>query len=274
MDWRLIINRQGAAADNMAADEALLLSQANSSAPPALRLYGWRPAAISLGYFQKADKEIDFTACAQRGIDVVRRLTGGRAVLHDAELSYSITISEDHPLVPPTITAAYLLFSKALLAALRELGIDAHMTMPQAAYSQSRSRAMSAACFDAPSYYEITVQGRKLVGSAQVRKNGLLLQHGSILLDFSADTLASVLRTRSIEDRERMSNMLTKRATSLSEQLGRKITWEQVAAVIEQAFAATLDINFTTDELSAHEKALAKELAATKYSQDSWNRMR
>ncbi|MBP2635198.1 MAG: biotin/lipoate protein ligase [Firmicutes bacterium] len=275
MNWRLIISGTGNAANNMAIDEALMLSQTASGALPALRLYGWHPAAVSLGYFQKTEKAIDLASCSDHGIDVVRRLTGGRAVYHAAELTYSITIREDHPIVPQTITASYMLFSNALQASLRELGITTQLTMPQSAYSQGkRVKTVSAACFDAPSHYEMIVGEQKLVGSAQVRKNGVVLQHGSILLDFSAESLADVLHTQSPNEKIGLVEMLKKRATSLTEQLGRKVSWDEVAAVITEAFGPALGIRLVSDKLTVQEKEIAEQLAASKYSQDSWNQMR
>jgi lipoate-protein ligase A len=275
MDWRLVDTGFNAAAINMAMDEALLMSQAVGMSPT-LRLYGWRPAAVSLGFFQKGETEIDFSVCRKWGMDVVRRLTGGRAVLHDAELTYSITVREDHPLIPKSITASYLLFSNCLLAVFRALGVEAQLSTARSDYRHRGGEGPTgaAACFDTPSLYEITVEGRKLVGSAQVRKNGVLLQHGSILLDFSPDMVANTLRPPEPVAKLRLATMLGKRATSLKEQLGRTVTWQEVAVAISKAFGPSLGINLIPDDLTAGEKLLTRKLAATKYSQDSWNRMR
>ncbi len=275
MDWRLIVSGIDNAFNNMAVDEVLMNAQTACDASPTLRLYGWRPAAVSVGYFQKAEKEIDFVACADLGIEVVRRMTGGRAVYHAAELTYSITIREDHPMVPKTITASYMLFSSALLAALEEIGISAQLSMPRTAFSMGgRAKPASAACFDAPSHYEITVGGRKLVGSAQLRKNGVVLQHGSILIDFSAYVMAALLQTKSSENQVRLVEMLKKRATSLTEQLKRTVSWEEVAGAIIKRFGPTLGVSLFSDDLTRKEKVDAMQLASSKYRQDHWNRMR
>ncbi|HWR39654.1 MAG TPA: biotin/lipoate A/B protein ligase family protein [Patescibacteria group bacterium] len=275
MPWRLIDSGVADAVTNMAVDEALLLSQQQDGTPPTLRLYGWRPAAVSLGYFQKAAKEIDLDACRERGIDVVRRLTGGRAVLHDAELTYSITIREDHPLVPPTITASYLMFSNGLAAALRELGAEVQMSLPRAAYGQSGVKSSgSAACFDAPSHYEITAAGRKLVGSAQVRKDGVLLQHGSILLTFDPEMVAATMKLADREAKSRLAGILARKAISLGEHLNRTVTAAEVAAAIGRAFGPALGVGLVPGCLTPGEATDSRRLAAEKYSQDAWNQLR
>ena len=110
-------------------------------------------------------------ACKKAGIDIVRRLTGGRAVLHSRELTYSIIVGEDYPGMPMTITASYRYLSKGLLLGLEDLGLMAEMTKPISSYGQHARQPASAACFDAPSNYELTIDRRKLIGSAQVRKH-------------------------------------------------------------------------------------------------------
>jgi len=274
MNWRIINSGIADAATNMAVDEAILQAHSAGKVPPTLRFYGWKPAAVSLGYFQRSKSEIDVEQCKKQQIDVVRRLTGGRAVLHAAELTYSIVVREDAPRIPRTITASYCYFSKGLLAGLEQLGVKAEMTVPIAAYGQKKKQPASAACFDAPSYYELTVAGRKLVGSAQVRKNGVILQHGSLLLRFSAEHFVDLLRMQSEEKREQMMQMLKSRATSLEEVLGRSVTWEEVYRPMPEGFATALGIQLERGELTAEEQAISKELAATKYSQNSWNMLR
>ena len=274
MNWRIINSGISAAATNMAIDEAIVLAHSAGKVPPTIRFYGWQPAAVSLGYFQRAMSEIDIDRCAERNIDVVRRLTGGRAVLHDAELTYSIVVQEDYPLIPPTITASYRYFSNGLLAGLEALGIQAKMTVPIAAYGQRKKHPTSAACFDAPSHYEVTVEGKKLIGSAQVRKNGVILQHGSVLLKFSAEQFVDLLRLPSAEKREETTQMLKSRATSVEEALGREVSWQEVYEPMPAAFASALGLTLEPGELTAQEQVSSVELATTKYSQDSWNRLR
>ena len=258
----------------MAVDEAILRTHVNGEAPPTLRFYGWKPAAVSLGYFQRAAEEINIEKCRKLGIDVVRRLTGGRAVLHDTELTYSIVVKEDHPLIPATITASYRYFSQGVLAGLRKLGIDAEMSMPKAAYGQPKPKHTSAACFDAPSQYEITAQGRKLVGSAQVRKLGAVLQHGSILLSFNPVLLASLLNLPGLETEDRAAKMLGTRAIAASTLLNRDIAWDEVYQAMLEAFGPALRVDLQLGRLSELEEKMTMELTNSKYSQDSWNLLR
>ena len=275
MKWRVINSGIGRAADNMAIDEAILKARAAGQVPPTIRFYGWQPAAVSVGYFQKASAEVDISECRRQGIDVVRRLTGGRAVLHDAELTYSLVVNETHPLVPHTITASYRFFSQGLLDGLKVLGIEAQMSMPKAAYSQTKCRHhASAACFDAPSHYEVTFDGRKIIGSAQVRKEGVILQHGSILLCFEPQRVASLLNLPTPEAKATVAKMLTKRAISLAEAANREISWEEACQAIQTAFGPALGVELTPESLSQAEREMAQELAVTKYTQDTWNLLR
>ncbi len=274
MNWRVVISGTATAAVNMATDEAMMLAHGAGKVPPTLRFYGWRPAAVSIGYFQRAAQEIDLEACRAQGVDVVRRLTGGRAVLHDAELTYSIVVRENNPLVPKTITESYCLFSGGLVAGLQRLGVEAKMSVPRLAYGQNIRRPVSPACFDTPSHYEITVAGRKLVGSAQVRKDGVVLQHGSILLRFSPETVVSLLRAPIGDMKTRIVEMLKQRATSLTEVLGREVGWQEVCDSIMDSFGPALGVNLNTGGLTKDEVAMSKQLAAGKYSSDSWNLLR
>lgn len=274
MKWRVITSGIGRAADNMAIDEAIVKAHAAGQVPPTIRFYGWQPAAVSLGYFQKAAAEVDLAECRRLGIDVVRRLTGGRAVLHDTELTYSIVVSEKHPLVPTTITASYRLFSQGLMDGLKLLGIEAQMTMPRSAYGQTKRQPASAACFDAPSHYEVTFDGRKLIGSAQVRKEGVVLQHGSLLLRFDPAKVAAVLNLPTPEAKDKLAAMLGKRAISLAHAAKREIGWEEACQALQSAFGPALGIELEADSLTQAEQAMAQELAAGKYTQDSWNMLR
>ena len=277
MIWRLINSGIQHAAMNMAVDEAIMLAHSQGEVPPTLRFYGWQPAAISLGYFQQGKKEIDVQECSRLGIDIVRRLTGGRAVLHEAECTYSIVVQEKDPSIPPTISASYRYFSKGLLAGLEQLGISAQMNMPREVYSHTKPKkpsASSSACFDAPSHYEITYGGRKLIGSAQVRKHGVILQHGSILLQFSPEKTAAVLGAGSLERKQAIGETLNRRATSIEEIVGHRVAWQEVYDVMRKGFALVLGAELQEGYLSEKEVETSQQLAALKYNQAGWNMMR
>lgn len=267
--WRLLDTGLNSGALNMAIDEAILNAYGAGQVPPTLRFYGWQPRAVSLGYFQHAEREIDLEACKTQGITIVRRLTGGRAVLHSTELTYSLVLGEDYPGLPPSITASYRYLSQGLLAGIAGLGLKAQLTMPAAAYSLRKHTPASAACFDSPSHYELTVAGRKLIGSAQLRRRGLILQHGSILLDFDPAELVSIFKL-SAEGKKQMQQLLTRRVISLREALGRKICYNEVKISMEKGFRQALGFDLIPGRLNPSEEKQAQSLAADKYALESW----
>ncbi len=276
MMWRILDTGFGDAAANMAIDEAIMLAHAAGEAPPTLRFYGWSPPAVSLGYFQRAESELDLDACEKLGVAVVRRLTGGRAVLHEAELTYSLVVREDAPNVPETITASYRYFSGGIMAGLAQLGIVAQLSLPRSAYAQEKRKQphSSAACFDAPSHYEIMHEGRKLVGSAQVRRNGVLLQHGSVLLRFSPEKLAAVLKAPSDDARGRLVRTLSGCVTSVEAVLGREAAWEEVRDAMAGAFGPALGITLQAAGLSEAEWEMSRQLVQEKYGREQWTALR
>ncbi|CAA7602858.1 Biotinyl protein ligase (BPL) and lipoyl protein ligase (LPL), catalytic domain [Acididesulfobacillus acetoxydans] len=268
MNWRYLPFEVRTGAENMAIDEAILLTLTRSREPvPTLRFYGWEPAALSLGYAQSYAKEVAEEACREAGIDVVRRPTGGRAVLHQYELTYSVVAPEADEHVQGTVMESYLKISRALLAGFRTLGIPADMAHGDLA------AAGSAACFDAPSWYELVVGGRKLVGSAQVRKDGILLQHGSIILHFDADLLFRVLRFPSEEVRQRVLAAFRRKACALDEVWPRPLSRAELEQALCDGFAEVMGVRFVTPGLSAAEQALAESLRS-KYLGDAWTRRR
>ena len=271
MLWRVLDTGVNEAAVNMAVDEAIMLAHGAGMVPPTLRFYSWRPAALSLGYFQKAQAEVDLEACARQGVDVVRRLTGGRAVLHDAELTYSLIVREDDPLVPPTITASYRYFSGGIVTGLAALGIEAAISMPKSAYGKTGKQAhSSAACFDAPSHYEILYEGRKLVGSAQVRKNGVILQHGSLLLRFQPEKLTQLLNIPSETARQRLTAALTGCVASLESVRKREVDGACVRDALAAGFSTALGITLQQGALTETEQQTSEKLAAEKYRRSEW----
>ena len=255
----------GDGAWNMAADEAMLVEHAQESILPTLRFYAWKPAAVSLGYFQRTEREIDLNVCTNRGIDVIRRLTGGRAVLHDAEVTYSLVVKENEPYIPQGITASYLFFSRGIAAGLARLGVPACLQDPRPSMGASRSPA----CFDAPSHYELTVGGRKLVGSAQLRRDGVLLQHGSILLKFDPAALTGLFVLAEQEQRDEVTAELSRRATSLAETTGKSFSFDEVAAAIAGGIAEQCGIFLNLSERTASEYALIEALQQ-KYRSLEW----
>ncbi|HEU4586950.1 MAG TPA: biotin/lipoate A/B protein ligase family protein, partial [Gemmatimonadaceae bacterium] len=182
--WRVLLSEPLDGASNMALDEALML-RAGRTNEAVLRVYGWMRPTLSLGRNQSARDKYDIEGARERGIDFVRRPTGGRAVLHHREVTYSVTAPVS---ALGTLRESYTVINRLLIHGLRLLGVDAREADPRGA----TPRPGVLPCFVVPTKGEIVAEGRKLVGSAQVREGGALLQHGSVLVD-DDQALASTL---------------------------------------------------------------------------------
>jgi lipoate-protein ligase A len=280
--WRAMIGYDLPGDYQMALDEALLESVIAGGAP-VVRFYTWRPATLSLGVNQPFG-EIDAGECARRGFGLVRRLTGGRAVLHQHELTYSVIALENDSRVSGGVIESYRKISAGLIDGLRAMGADVSLAEPSKAMfralAESRRRtelnetieSNGAVCFDTASAYELTARGRKLVGSAQARRGGAILQHGSILLDVDWDAWVNVFSYASEAGRERAYAKLPARMTSLSEELGRPVTAREVQAAIVPAFERTFGISLQKSEPKPDELEAARRLAAEKYASEKWTR--
>jgi len=255
--WRWLDHAPRDAAWNMAVDEALW-RLCGPHGRPTLRLYAWSPAAVSLGYFQRLE-QIDQGVCRAHGFTLVRRPTGGRAVLHDQELTYSLVA----PLrcFPDGVSGSYRAIGQAFVHAFAELGVPARLQRA-AAYQRS------AACFDTPSLAELTVAGRKVMGSAQTRGPHALLQHGSIPLRLDVDRLAAALRLS-----PRQARWLRRKAVGLQQAAGRTIGVEELKRAVLNGFQRAFDLRWQPAALSREEAALARRLATHKYCRLHWHRL-
>ncbi|KJL02184.1 MULTISPECIES: biotin/lipoate A/B protein ligase family protein [Priestia] len=270
--WRFIDSNNRSPYYNMALDEALLEWHSKGEIPPTIRFYGWNPPTLSIGYFQKAEKEINFDKVKELGLGFVRRPTGGRGVLHDEELTYSVIVSEEYPNMPKTVTEAYRVISEGLLEGFRSLGLEAYFAIPRSEEEKnSLKNPRSSVCFDAPSWYELVVEGRKIAGSAQTRQKGVILQHGSILLEIDEDKLFSVFNYPNDRVKERMQRAFRSKAVAINAIAGRKIPIEEAKEAFYKGFALALDIDLEPYTLSEEEEAYVEELARTKYGSDEWN---
>ncbi len=264
-DWRLLETGLADGATNMAIDEAILWAVAEGKSRPTLRFYGWQPPCLSIGYSQSMESEVDVDRCREAGIGLVRRATGGRSILHADELTYSVVAPQVEPRVAGGVIESYRRLSAGLVTGLR--GLDLAVTQVEAA----NNKGESAACFDAPSNYEITVGGKKLVGSAQVRKKRGVLQHGSLPLEGDIARIFDFLKVPSEERREELKHELRARATSLELALGYSVPFEEVARHIAAGFAQALNLRLIPGQLSEHELALAEKLRREKYAARGWN---
>lgn len=261
--WRLIQTPPAPGAWNMAVDEAILESAGSGNAPPTLRLYAWDPPCISLGYAQPFT-DIDLPRLLERGWQVVRRPTGGRAILHTDELTYSISGPQDEPRLAGGVLESYRTLSAGLLAALHLLGI------PAQSHATAANQGSSAVCFEVPSHYEITFSGRKLVGSAQARRKEGVLQHGTLPLHGDLGRIVEGLVFPDEAARQAAAVKLHTRAATLEEVSGRNISWEQAAQAFITAFQETLKLHLTPGSLTAQELARADQLIETRYAHASW----
>jgi lipoyl(octanoyl) transferase len=273
--WRFIDSGNCSPAFNMALDEALLDWHSEGKIPPVIRFYGWDPATLSIGYFQKVEKEIDLEAVKAHGLGFVRRPTGGRGVLHEHELTYSVIVSEDHPEMPKTVTEAYRVISEGILKGFHQLGLEAYFAVPRTDEEKSALKnPRSAVCFDAPSWYELVVEGRKVAGSAQTRQKGVILQHGSILLDLDEDKLFSLFKYPNDRVKERMKSAFKNKAVAINEISPRKITLEEAKQAFYNGFAEGLNIALEPYHLNEEELAYVNQIAKERYESDEWNNKR
>lgn len=263
MKFRLIDSGKRTASFNMALDESVLTHIAKGKSPPTLRLYSWKPSAITLGYSLSIDNELNMGLCRQRDVDIVRRITGGGAVLHDRELTYSIIFPEKNKLVSRNILRSYGQICNALVIALKELGLAARFVPIN----------------------DVLVDGKKVSGSAQARKDGVILQHGTILLEVDYVKMFSLLNVsrekianKGITDpRERVTSLkelLYKKQSGARQRMGLKKMYRLLKPALVNGFEKALGITAEPGRITPSELLLAKRLSRTKYSKDAWNKLR
>jgi lipoate-protein ligase A len=265
--WRLLQTQPTNGAYNMALDEACLLSTAERRSLPTLRLFSWEPPTLSLGYAQKSS-EVDFERLHDRGWGLVRRPTGGRAILHTDELTYSVAAPLDDPVMAGSLLDSYQRISRALLAALNLLGVEARGdAVYNAAQSQSKKEPV---CFEVPSNFEITVSRKKLIGSAQARKHNGVLQHGSLPLTGDLSRITQVLLYPSEEKQQEGINRLLLHAGTVESLTGKVISFETAAQAFIKAFSMELDLDLVASKPTSEELLQTKDLMEKKYQSDNW----
>jgi lipoate-protein ligase A len=256
--FRLLKTGRRDAFYNMGLDEALLEAVSRGVSPPVLRLYGWSPPAVSVGYFQGLTEEIDLDACKRYGVDVVRRISGGGAVFHQAELTYSIVMSLTHPLAGSTIQESYETLCSGIVRGLDLLGVPSRF-MP---------------------INDIISGERKISGNAQTRRMGCLLQHGTVLLENEVDLMFELLRVPSEKLKGKIIRDVKDRITSLTLLLGRPVPFAEAENALAEGFKQALSLEFipvapcaggeAVDIPTGEEEKRARELAAEKFSSPEW----
>ena len=256
--WRLLVTEPTDGATNMAIDEALLIGRQTGASPPTLRCYAWAPPTVSLGYGQPLDQHVSVEACHALGVGLVRRLTGGSAIYHDGperELTYSV-VASDADIGTRDLLATYRWVGRALLRGLTAMGTKADMVaVPEA------DAPTPAFCFARTGRFEIEVDGRKLVGSAQRRQGGCFLQHGSVLLGVDEPRLRALFPTTA----DPVSTMATLEAA-----LGCRPSFEECAEAIATGFEAEHAVTLRPGGLSADETRDVERLVADRYGTDAW----
>jgi lipoate-protein ligase A len=263
-NWRLIVDGEADGATNMAVDEAIVTAVVEGASPPTLRFYAWSPPCLSLGRSQPL-ADVDQAACRSHGVDIVRRPTGGRAILHTDELTYSLSLLQSDPRAQGGVLESYRRLSEGLLAGLQHLGVPAI----QAVGERKPSAELTAICFETPSDYEITAGGRKLVGSAQWRARGGVLQHGTLPLCGDLARIVTCLELPRSE-REAQGQDLVQRATTLGRLLGRTVPFDEAAHALAVGLGHALNVTLETGRLTAHENALAAEVRRRRYAFPDW----
>ena len=237
---------------NMGIDEALIASVSRGLSPPTLRIYTWSPPCVTVGYFQSLEAEVDIEACRAAGVDTVRRLTGGGAVYHDAEITYSIVLPIGHSLAPEDILESYRLICAGLVQGLDRLGI-------KAAFEPIN---------------DIATGGKKISGNAQTRRSGCLLQHGTVLLDLNPERMFSLLKVPAEKLKGKLIEDVRARVTCLRAILGRSVSFQEAADALRSGFARAWGAEFIEAPLSELEEVEARRLAAERFSKPEWNARR
>jgi lipoyl(octanoyl) transferase len=233
--WQYIDSGPNIGAYNMAVDEELLTRAQAGEAMPVLRFYGWDPPAVSIGRFQDTKAAVNAEACKRHGFDIVRRITGGRAVLHHRELTYSIIARTDDPLFPSTVQGTYKVIATGLLAGLQNLGIAAEMVSRGGRHAALvEKKPKEQACFSSPSWYEILANNKKIIGSAQRRMRGAFLQHGSILIDYDPRLEAEVIPGGCGHDV----------VTCIKSELGRDVPLDEIKQAFRRGLQSALMVDF------------------------------
>ncbi len=262
--WRLIKTPPSPGAYNMAVDEAILEQIGLGLSLPVLRLYAWDPPCLSLGYAQPAD-QVDRSRLADLGWDLVRRPTGGRAILHTDELTYAVIGPLDEPRLAGSVLESYRRLAEALLLSLQQLSLPAQAD-PEAAAGDARGPV----CFEIPSNYEITVNGKKLIGSAQARRKEGVLQHGTLPLKGDLRRILQVLVFDDEASRLQAGERLNQRAATVEEILGYPPSWEQAANAFISGFSQALNLELGEQDLYPAEVERVNQLVRTKYAHPSW----
>jgi len=249
--WRLLDTGLNDAFYNMALDEAISVARSKNLVPNTVRFFRWEPSAVSIGYFQSMEDEVDLAACERMGVDYVRRVTGGGAVYHDrdGELTYSLIVKEDHRLISRDVQKTYEVLCSGLVKGLRLLKVPAEFKPIN----------------------DIVVGRKKISGNAQTRRFGVVHQHGTILRDVNPSLMFTLLKVPSEKIRDKLIRAVEERVTSINRYLGREVSFEELKAALKRGFEEAYRVELVPGNLTEFEERLASRLKAEKYSTREWN---
>ena len=254
-NWRLLKLETHNAYTNMAIDESILTAKTKNLVPNTIRFYRWNPSAVSIGKFQNVENEVHLGNCRKYGVDVVRRITGGGAVYHDAEgeITYSV-VANKKDLKTENINDVYIKFYDGIAEALKILGIEAD-------FNEGNAKTCP----------NLTVKGKKVSGSAQSHKKGIVLQHGTLLIDVNLQKMFTILRVPWATTCMQVVNIAENKITSIQKETERNITIDEVEQALIQGFQKALNIKLTEGKLTTYERELAEKLYKQKYTTNEWN---
>lgn len=235
---------------NMAIDEALCILRSEGRSPNTIRFYRWNPSAVSIGYFQLLEQEVNLQACQALGVDVIRRMTGGGAVYHsfEGEITYSLIVDQRLPIIPTNILRSYDFICGGVVMALKKLGIEAEFKPIN----------------------DIVVNGKKISGNAQTRRRNVVVQHGTILLDTDIKTMFTVLKVSKEKISDKLIQSVEDRVTTIRRELRRDVSVEAVTAALIESFTRVLGVEPYPGTLSEEEMKLAVKLREEKYKTREW----
>lgn len=250
--WRFLVTNGNNAYRNMAIDRAILVANSRGIAPPTVRFYYWDPSAITIGYFQSLEEEVDLLMCKKHGVDYVRRITGGGSVFHEHELTYSIVISEDHKEIPKNIMDSYGRICGAIIKGLDNFGIKSV-------------------------YYpinDILCNGKKISGNAQTRKHSTVLQHGTVLLDVDVEKMFSLLRVSDEKMIDKLVSDVKQRVTSVKHVLSRSVSFNEIIDDMKKGFEEEFNVDLYPGRLTDEEIEFANDFEKNCFSLKEWNHKR
>jgi lipoate-protein ligase A len=254
-NWRLLKLETSNAYRNMAIDEAILTARTKGLVPDTLRIYRWKPSAVSVGKFQNVKNEVQLDNCRAQAVDIVRRITGGGTVYHDCEneVTYSVVVDKQE-LGSSDIGEIYAKLYSGLAEALRLLGVEAD-------FNEGSLKACP----------NLTVKGKKISGSAQTHKAGVVLQHGTLLLNVDLEKMFALIRVPWAKTCMEIVGIAAGKMTSISMELGRSVSADEVTEALKEGISQALNVNLAEAEMTPYEQELSDKLGKEKYGRDEWN---